>query len=153
MEYPDNEMREAIAVVLAFVSAMNDWEIRRYYRSRVDHGYEFTAERDSRLAGPMSADELDAQYLSLFGQYCTDRKRKYGGFPGSFSAKGRYCGISENTVVEVIRPKPARIELICTGGEFPDQQYKFVVFKTDKGWLIDNAYTRNMKNEWDRCHL
>ena len=53
-----DDLQAATEVVLSFADAMNDWETRMYYRGRVDHGYEITAERDARLAGPLSADEL-----------------------------------------------------------------------------------------------
>ncbi len=149
----DRDIQAAIAVVLSFVSRMNDWETRRFYRSRVDHGFEFPAKRDSRLAGDLSAEELDAQYYVLFEQHCIKRKRGYGGFPSSYSAGGKYVGISRETVTEANRSGPGRIEVVCTGGQFPDQQYKFVLLKKGDKWLIDNVLTGSVGDDWMRAYL
>jgi len=119
-----------------------------HYRSRVDHGYEFTAEKDARLAGPLSADELNEEYYVHFKKHCTDRKRSYGGFPSLGAKPPTYDGISAESVVEVSQPKPKRIEVVCIGGQFPDKQFKFVLFKKSSGWLIDNAYTRRCLSKW-----
>ena len=101
-----DDIRDATAVVVSFVIAMNDWETRRYYRSRVDHGYRFTAERDARLAGPLSASELDEEYGVHFRAHCTDRKRVYGGFPSSCGKPPTYHGVSADSAIEATQPKP-----------------------------------------------
>ncbi len=149
----DEDIQEAIAVVLSFVSAMNDWETRRHYRSRVDDGHKFTAERDAQLAGDLTAEELDAQYYLHFQEHCTPRKRAYGGHPTSFCEGGAYAGITEATLTELSHPQPRRIEISCAGGSFPNQQYKFILFKKAGKWLIDNAFSRIGGDDWDRAYL
>ena len=148
------EIQKAIDVVLSFANVMNDWETRRFYRSRVDTGYEFTFEHDKELAGELSAEELDQEYLHHFQNYCTSKNRKYSAFPSSYCAGGKYAGISEKTIRRVEEVKPNRIEIVCTGGDFPEQQYKFILFKKSNVWLIDNAYIRfRDEDEWIKHHL
>jgi hypothetical protein len=152
MSDSNNDIQEATAVVLSFAKTMNDWETRRYYRSRVEDGYEFTAAKDAELAGPLSVNELEAEYLVLFEKHCTARKRSYSGFPSSWSKGGKYVGISESAIIQVNQPKPGRIEVICKGGQF-DRYYKFILFKRSNKWLIDNVSTCRRDNNWIRAIL
>jgi len=131
---------------------MNDWETRRYYRSRADAGYS-TAPSDATRAGGATADELDEEYHVIFGRHCTGRPRTYGGFPSSWSKGGKYAGVDEGSVLEAKRVHRNRIEIVCIGGVFPEQQYKFVVFRNKREWLIDSALSRVGDEEWQRSHL
>ena len=146
------DVQEAVKVVLSFTSAMNDWETRRYYRSRADAGY-YTASSDAKLAGGLTAGELDSEYHVIFERHCTKRKRTYGGFPGSWTQGGQYAGVVASTVLETNRVQPKRIEVVCRGGMLPDHQYRFVVFKKGDRWLIDNVFTRVGDETWQRWQL
>ena len=145
-------VQEAVKVVLSFTSTMNEWETRRYYRSRADTGY-ITEASDSERAGDLTAEELDSEYFVIFQKHCTKRKRTYGGFPHSWTKGGAYAGVAESTVLETRVLHPGRIEIVCKGGPFPDQHYKFVVFKKKEGWRIDSVLSRSGSEEWDRCPL
>jgi hypothetical protein len=151
-EGTEPELEEAIRLVLAFTSTMNDWETRRYYRSRADAGY-FTAASDAMRAGGATAEELDREYEVILERHCTSRPRTHGGFPSSWSKGGQYVGVDEGSVLEARRPHRNRIEIICKGGMFPEQQYKFVVFRKKQRWLIDNVLARSGDEAWRRSYL
>ena len=146
------DLERAVALVLSYTSAMNDLETRRYYRSRADAGY-FTSESDEERTGGATAAELEVEYRVIFEKHCTNRPRTYGGFLNAWSRGGRYVGVDEDSVTEAQRITPTRIEIVCSGGPFPQQQYKFAIFKKKDRWLIDNILTRSGDEGWQRWQL
>lgn len=138
---------DARAVVVSFARAMVDWEIRRRHRFRLDSGrYDLTAERDARLAGESSAEELEKERTAIMDAHCTRRKRAYG---GAFSSPPRFSNVKDDTISEVAVVKPGRIEVVSDGLE-PDSKLKFVVFLKSGEWLIDNLLFRIGDLPWER---
>ena len=87
-EDAQSDLEQAVALVLSYTSAMNDVETRRYYRSRAEGGY-VTSASDEEQTGGATAEELDAEYQTIFSKHCTERRRSYGGFLSSWSKGGR----------------------------------------------------------------
>jgi len=119
------ELDAAINIVLAFVDRMNDWEPRRYRTQRPD-----------RVA------ELEREYYDIIEQFCTKRKRAYGGHPHSWSPVGEFAGVTRDTIVEAELVKPRRIEIVAKNVRLPEKYFKFVLFKRGGRWLLDNLLSR-----------
>ncbi len=147
------EIECATTVVLSFIYEMNIWEMRMYYKSRIENG-EFVSERNAKLVIAASYEDIENEYYDVFNRHCTQRKRTYSGFPGGWSKGGQYVGIDKGAVLEVNISKPSQAEVIVKGGQFPDNRYKFVLFKKRDGWKIDNAFwSGSASGKWERHHL
>lgn len=149
----NSEQQDALRVVCAFCSAMNVWETRMHYRSRIEAGQFVPAAQAEALAGTTYQGVMDEYYVP-FGRYCTQRERRYGGAPNAWSKGGAYAGVDERAVTAVETVKPGRIEVVVSGGLFPGQAFRFVLLASRDEWRIDSASTRQAAEDpWERHHL
>lgn len=152
MDFDDADLNEAVAVVLSYAAAMNDWETRRW---KVDDGWRFSGFERYRklLAGYWPIKKLKAEYRRIFSAHCTDRKRVYSGFPSSWRDGGKYPGVKRDAILTAESLTRGRIEVTAPGGVFPGQQYKFVLFRKAGVWRIDNLLSKSGDAEWRRSCL
>ena len=149
----DPELQAAIQVVLQFALRMNDWETKMHFRSRIDRR-EFVSEQGAKLVEGVTVKDLNKAYYQIIEEFCTRRKRSFGGHPVGWSKGGKYPGISQETVVDARYTKASRIEVTAKGGLFPDEYQKFVLFKKREGWRIDNTLNRiGETGKWDRSYI
>ncbi|MFZ5987021.1 MAG: NTF2 fold immunity protein [Bacillota bacterium] len=142
------EIDMALQVVLEFVERMNAWETKMYYHSRIKNNMFVKAEHENKFKG-LNDDDLINEYYSIIEDMCTKKKRVYGGHPTKYGKPPTYSGISIDAIIDSLFVKEDRIEIDTKGGCFPDQEYKFVLFKRKGKWLIDNLKTRvGNKNEF-----
>lgn len=143
---------DAVEVVLSFVSEMNDWEHTMYLMHRRIQGKVVNHALDEKLVPDVPIAEFEKKYYEIFGKYCTNRKRSYGGQPTGYSRNGQYQGCISETVESVRNMSSNRIEVVIKGGLFPDNRFLFVVLKKNGQWKIDSAKC-GMQNQWDTHHL
>jgi hypothetical protein len=148
------QLESVIELVLAFAAEMNTWERRISARSRLENG---NFVRDTRLAEAVASLPYDAvlsEYYPIFKKYCTGRERTHGGFPSSWSREGTYRGASRDAVFRSEFEHPDRACVYMRAGQFPDNRFKFVLFRKREGWRIDNAYWgRSDDGPWERAVL
>ena len=87
----------------------------------------------------------------LFDDYCTDKRRVYGGKnPGSFGFPAKFNGVESPTGVLVEIKTKSRAEVVIkTETSFQDE-YLFVMLKKAGEWKIDSYKSRRYGNEkWD----
>ncbi|MBC3952033.1 MULTISPECIES: NTF2 fold immunity protein [Pseudomonas] len=87
----------------------------------------------------------------LFDDYCTDKRRVYGGKgPGSFGFPAKFNGVESPTEVLVEIKTKSRAEVVIkTETNFQDE-YLFVMLKKAGEWKIDSYKARRYGNEkWD----
>lgn len=153
MNLSHEEIESATTVVLSFTHEMNIWETRMYYKSRIENG-EFVSETNTKLVIAASYEDIKNEYYDVFNRHCTQRKRTYGGFPSGWSKGGQYAGIDKDAVLEVKISNPSQAEVIVKGGQFPENRFKFVLFKKYDEWKIDNAFWNDSEfGKWERHHL
>lgn len=147
-------LEAAVDVVIAFATEMNTWERRMNARSRMANG---DLVRDKLLAeavASLSYDEVFNEYHFVFQKYCTQRERTHAGLPTSWSRDGKYKGTSHDTVFRSDLESPDRACVYVRGGDFPDNRFKFVLFRKGDGWRIDNAYSGSSDDgPWERHSL
>jgi hypothetical protein len=149
----DDDLEAAVSVVLAFTREMNAWETRMFLKDRIHNG-QFVPERDAQRVADASYEEIRNEYFAIFQRHCTRRERTYGGFPSGWSKGGQYAGVQRETVLGAALVGPRRAELIAKGGLFPNNSFKFVLFRTPDGWRIDNAFWSGPgPDAWERHHL
>jgi len=136
-----SDIEAAETVVRHYCAAMNEWEVRRYYRGRVDAG-QFVRQGDQHLVPGESVDQLNAQYAAIFARFVVPRSRAHSGSPTSYGPKGRFDGVPECSLTSRSVSRN-RIEVVGQGGLFPDHLHKFVVLRTANGWRIDSVKWRS----------
>ena len=149
----ETQPHECAVVVLTYTEKMNIWETKRFYRSRVEVGYEFTAEKDLELAGSQTIEELNLEFQRIFNQFCTQKERKYSGEPTSWTKGGQYHGVTKDTVIDVNDINSNKVEVIVQGDALPGQKFKFVLIKQKEQWLIDHLFDAIGDDNWSRAYL
>jgi len=144
--------KEPLEVVLSFVEEMNDWEHKMYLVDRVESGGVLNHQADQSLLPNVSAEEFKKEYYVVFNKHCTEKQRKYGGFPSGWSRHGQYQGATKDTVVSINEVNNKRAEVIIKGGLFPENYFLFVVLYKGGAWLIDSAKTCE-SGHWDVHYL
>ena len=92
-------------------------------------------------------DEYERKYLAIFREYCTDKKRTYGGNADSYGSPSKYDGI-ENFIEQktTIKNKNRAEVYYKTNNDF-EAEYLFVVLRKNGIWKIDNAKYKWYGNE------
>lgn len=87
----------------------------------------------------------------LFDEFCTDKKRVYGGKKiKSFGFPVKFNGIEKPSDISVVLKNKNRAEVyIKTGTNFSDE-YLFILLKKSDLWKIDNYKNKRYGNEkWE----
>jgi len=145
---------EVVNIVIEFISRMNLWETQMYYLSRIRRG-EYVKQELYEKYKDLDKQKLFEEYKKIIEDTCTQRERVYGGNPetASYGKPPKYNGINETTIVESTLVKPDRIEVVAKGGNSPDMYVKFVLFKKNGKWRIDNLLVRFCDAEWIRAYI
>ncbi len=129
-----NVERDLIDLVLAFGSKMNELELEIVKKDESNPNKDFF-------------EEYKNKYQLIFKQYCSDKKRVYGGKAVSYGIPTRYDGIETAIEKTVTLKKRNRAEVyIKTTNNF-DAEYLFIVLKQNNSWKVDNVKYKWWGNE------
>lgn len=126
------------AVVIAFIKAMNAWELFAAGNSK--------RERASASSG------INREMDAVFSHFCTSKDRAFG-HQGSFQSPPEYDPLREVVIKSTIESArkalvDTRREAVLSGGE-----YRYVLHRTDGKWLIDNLKFREDDGSYSKAIL
>lgn len=148
----DPALEQLISQVLSFARQVNDWEARMNARSRLDAGQHVRNRAAAMEVADRTYDEVLAEYETIRSRFCTDRARKHT--DNSWSAAGRFVGVSRESVLSAKLTQPNTCEISVRCGQLPGQKYKFVLFKRGGRWQLDNLLSGSGDSEeWRRSLL
>ena len=138
-------------VVLEFVKAMNDWEMKMNVVSRIEND-QYIRDNGRALVGSNTRVTLDSYYYETLKKYCTIKERKYGGHPTSGGKPPRYVGVEEETIQSVNQLNKNRIEVVVKSSYFGGKLYMFVVLRKGGEWRIDSLKRYGIE-KWEIDYL
>lgn len=133
----ESDLERAKIIVLKFTNQMNDWEEKAYIFHRIKH-QQLVSEEKRKLVEGQTEESLNSLYYRILNEFCTQKKRTYGGHPYSYGNPTRYAGINNEKILEVNQVKKNRIEVIAESEAFSKTFYLFVILKTKGEWRIDS---------------
>jgi hypothetical protein len=149
--------KELIEFVQAFAAKWNMYERDIFDKSEAEEKmpmFEKVEERNAWLQNHKRVDwfdEFGKLLTPLFEQYCTDKKRVYGGPDGrSFGFPAKFNGIENPIETQVTIKNKNRAEVYFkTKTSFKDE-YLFVLLCKNGQWKIDNYKQRMYEEEkWE----
>lgn len=151
---PDDEA-ECRRVVLDFVTALNQWEVRWFTVRRLEAGE--VAAPTGAVAGLTSEALLD-EHRAIFARCVVPRERKYGsnlGRPGAWGARGSFFDVRPEGITAVVGRDRNTAEVTTDFG-YPlpgDGRTLFVVRRRAGRWLIDSVRTGGPDGAWTNALL
>ncbi|MBK9577514.1 MAG: hypothetical protein IPO40_10585 [Fibrobacteres bacterium] len=122
-----------------FAVKMNELETRIFEIDRI---------RDDD--GVETFKEFRNEYIPIFQQFATSKRRVYGGQANSFGKPTRYDGIKNETEGRADLKSSAKAEVYFKTGNIFEAEYLFVFRKENGEWKIDNVKHKRYKQEkWD----
>lgn len=147
-------IKEIIKVVIDFTSRMNLWETKMYYLNRIQNG-QFIKQEFYDKYKDLSKIDLYEEYRRIIAETCNIKDSVYGGDPAtvSFGKPPSFNGIEESSITELKLIDKDKIEVVTKGGNLPEQYIKFILFKKNGVWLIDQLFKRIANTEWIKAYI
>lgn len=123
-----------IDFVLEFGSKMNELEREIVEKAESNPGKDYF-------------EEYEKKYLPIFQEYCTDKKRIYGGKSDSYGIPTRYDGIESSIEKTITIKNRNRAEVYFKTTNNFEAEYLFVVLRKNDLWRIDNVKYKWWKSE------
>ena len=149
--------RELIKIVQDFGTKWNIYEWDIFEKSNAEEKMPYFAQEENRVAWLKEHtltnwfNEFSKLLKPLFEQYCTDKKRVYGGPKvKSFGFPSKFNGIENPIECKVDVKSRTRTEVYFkTETKFSDE-YLFVLLYKNSQWKIDNYKNRRYGNKrWE----
>ncbi len=104
-------------------------------------------EKSDNNPGKDYFEEFGEKYLPIFQEYCSNKKRAYGGKADSYGIPTRYDGIENAIEKKATIKNRNRVEVYFKTPNDFDAEYLFVALRKNDIWKIDSLKYKWYGNE------